>query len=89
MDDELPGKYQTSSPKLLSHATLGHHHQRQESFLVAHKTYTKPFTFVKYVIKLVGATNPIANSKLVKQYAMNNTANQIFRICGKIGLRRN
>ena len=28
-------------------------HKRQEPFLVAHKTYTKTSTFVKYVIKLV------------------------------------
>ena len=53
-------------------------HQRQEPFLVACKTYTKPSTFVKYVIKLVGATNPIADSKFVEEYVMNNKANQIF-----------
>jgi len=53
-------------------------HWRQESFLVACKTYTKPSTFVKYVIKLVGTANPIANSKFVEQYVMNNKANQIF-----------
>ena len=53
-------------------------HQRQEPFLVAHKTYTKPSTFVKYVIKLVGAANPIADSKFVEEYVMNNKANQIF-----------
>jgi hypothetical protein len=34
------------------------------------KTYTKPSTFVKYAIKLVGAANPIANSKFVEQYGM-------------------
>jgi hypothetical protein len=43
-------------------------HQRQEPILVAHKTYTKPSIFVKYAIKLVGATNPIANSKFAEQY---------------------
>ena len=53
-------------------------HWRQEPFLVTHKTYTKPSTFVKYVIKLVGATNPIADSKFVEEYVMNNKANQIF-----------
>ena len=56
----------------------GYFHWRQEPFLVACKTYTKPSTFVKYVIKLVGAANPIANSKFVEQYVMNNKANQIF-----------
>ena len=53
-------------------------HWRQEPFLVAQKTYTKPSTFVKYAIKLVGVTNPIANSKFVEQYVTNNKANQIF-----------
>jgi hypothetical protein len=53
-------------------------HQRQEPFLVAHKTYTKPSTFDKYAIKLVSTTNPITNSKLAEQYATNNKANQIF-----------
>ena len=53
-------------------------HRRQEPFLVTHKTYTKPSTFVKYVIKLVGVTNPIADSKFVEEYVMNNKANQIF-----------
>ena len=50
-------------------------HRRQEHFLVAHKTYTKPSTFVKYVIKLVGTANPIADSKFVEEYVMNNKAN--------------
>jgi hypothetical protein len=45
-------------------------HRRQEAFLVAGKTYTKPSTFVKYVIKLVGAANPIADSKFVEEYVM-------------------
>ena len=53
-------------------------HRRQEPFLVARKTYTKPSTFVKYVIKLMGAANPIADSKFVEEYVMNNKANQIF-----------
>jgi hypothetical protein len=53
-------------------------HWRQEPFLVTCKTYAKPCTFVKYVIKLVGTTNPIADSKLVEEYVMNNKANQIF-----------
>jgi len=52
-------------------------HTGDKPFLVAHKTYTKPSMFVKYVIKLVGTANPIANSKL-EQYVMNNKANQIF-----------
>ena len=43
-------------------------HWRQEPFLVTHKTYTKPSTFVKYVIKLVGVANPIADSKFVEEY---------------------
>jgi hypothetical protein len=54
------------------------HTRDKNPFLVACKTYIKPSTFVKYVIKLVGATNPIANSKFVEQYVMNNKANQIF-----------
>ena len=53
-------------------------HRKQEHFLVACKTYTKPSAFVKYVIKSVGATNPIADSKFVEEYVMNNKANQIF-----------
>ena len=57
-------------------------HRRQEPFLVAHKTYTKPSTFVKYVIKLVGATNPIADSKFVEEYVMNNKANPILSLSG-------
>ena len=57
---------------------LGHLHRRQEPILVARKTYTKPSTFVKYVIKLVGAANPIADSKFVEEHVMNNKANQIF-----------
>jgi hypothetical protein len=52
--------------------------RRQEPFLVTHKTYTKPSTFVKYVIKIVGVANPIADSKFVEEYVMNNKANQIF-----------
>jgi len=42
------------------------------------QNYTKPSTSVKYVIKLVGAENPITNSKFVEQYVTNNKANQIF-----------
>ena len=53
-------------------------HWRQEPFLVACKTYTKPSTFVKYVIKFVSGANPIANSKFEEQYVKNNKANQIF-----------
>ena len=53
-------------------------HRRHEPILVARKTYTKPSTFVKYVIKLVGTANPIADSKFVEEYVMNNKANQIF-----------
>jgi hypothetical protein len=52
---------------------------RQEPLLVARQTYAKPSTFVKYVIKLVGAANPIADSKFVEEYVMNNKANQIFK----------
>jgi hypothetical protein len=53
-------------------------HRRQEPFLVTCKTYTKPSTFVKYVIKFVSGTNPIANSKFAEQYVKNNKASQIF-----------
>jgi hypothetical protein len=44
-------------------AVLKATHWRQEPFLATHKTYTKPSTFVKYAIKFVSGTNPIANSK--------------------------
>jgi hypothetical protein len=53
-------------------------HQRQETFLVAHKTYIKCFTFVKYMIKLVGGANPIANSNFAEQYVKDNKPNQMF-----------
>jgi hypothetical protein len=53
-------------------------HRRQEPFLVARKTYTKPSAFVMYAIKLVGVANPIANSKFANQYVIDNKANQIF-----------
>jgi hypothetical protein len=39
-------------------------HRRQEPFLVAHKTVTKPSTFVKFVIKFEGAANPTHNLSL-------------------------
>ena len=64
--------------KQIHQVTLCHTLRRQEPFLVAHKTYTKPSTFVKYVIKLVGTANPIADSKFAEEYVMNNKANQIF-----------
>jgi len=58
-------------------AIVSRYHRRQEPFLVT-KTYTKPSTFVKYAVKFVSGTNPIANSKFAEQYAKNNKANQIF-----------
>jgi len=54
-------------------------HQRQEPFLVAHKNLHKTFHIVKHAIKLVGAANPIANSKFAEQYVTNNKANQYFK----------
>ena len=38
-------------------ARLGFSHQRQEHFFAARKTITKPSTYVKFVIKFVGAAN--------------------------------
>ena len=32
------------------------------------------------MIKLVGTANPIADSKFVEEYVMNNKANQIFYV---------
>ena len=57
-----------------------HTHRRQEPFWVARKTYTKPSTFVKYMIELVCAANPITYSKFAEGYVTNNKANQIFWI---------
>ena len=34
-------------------------HMPGSSFYVHHKTYTKPSTFVKYVIKFADVTNPV------------------------------
>jgi hypothetical protein len=42
----------------------------------AHKTYTKPPTFVKYVIKFVGTTNPMTNFKFAEEYVENNKQNK-------------
>ena len=47
-------------------------HRRQRSFCGARKTYTKPSTFVKYVIKFVGTANPIPNFEFVEEYVKNN-----------------
>jgi hypothetical protein len=48
------------------------YHRRQGPLCGARKTYTKPSTFVKYVIKFVGTTNPITNFKFVEEYVENN-----------------
>jgi hypothetical protein len=40
------------------------------------KTYAKPSTFVKYVIKFVGRANPITNFEFVEEYAKNNKQNK-------------
>ena|ERR1700683_3331017 len=47
-------------------------HQRQEPFCGAHKTYTNPSTFVKYMLKF---TNPITNFKFAEEYVKNNNSN--------------
>src|ERR1700685_3473662 len=51
-------------------------HRRQEPFCGACKTYMKPSTFVKYMIKFVGTANPITNFKFVEEYAKNNKRNR-------------
>jgi len=38
----------------------------------------KTTTFVEYVIKFGSAANPIANSKLVEKYVLNNKPNQVL-----------
>jgi hypothetical protein len=44
----------------------------------SHKTYTKPSTFVKYAIKLVGAANPITYFKYVNTIAIHTYPYQAF-----------
>ena len=44
----------------------------QEPFCVDQKTYAKPSTFVKYVIKFVGPANPITNFEFAEEYAKND-----------------
>jgi hypothetical protein len=51
-------------------------HQRQGPLCGAHKTYTKPSTFGKYVIKFVGTTNPITNFKFEEEYMKKNKQNK-------------
>jgi len=54
-------------------------HRRQRSFCGARKTYTKPSTFVKYVIKFVGTANPIPNFEFVEEYVKNNKRIKYFK----------
>jgi hypothetical protein len=54
-------------------------HRRQRSFCGARKTYTKPSTFVKYVIKFVGTANPIPNFEFVEKYVKNNKRIKYFK----------
>jgi hypothetical protein len=68
-------KYSAKSGKEVE---IEKHTLRTRTLLVARKIYTKPSTFVKYAIKLVGTANPVTNSKFVEQYVTNNKANQIF-----------
>src|SRR6202453_1914273 len=51
-------------------------HRRQEPFCGARKTYMKPSTFVKYMIKFVGTANPITNFKFAEEYVKNNKRNK-------------
>ena len=54
-------------------------HWRQEPFCGACKTYTKPSTFVKYMIKFVGTANPITNFKFAEEYVRNNKQIKYFK----------
>ena len=47
----------------------------QTSPYATHKTYTKPSTFVKYVIKFVGTANLIPKFEFVEEYVKNNESN--------------
>jgi hypothetical protein len=58
------------------HETRCPSHQRQGPLFGAHKTYTKPSTPVKYVIKFVGTANPITNFKFAEEYVENNKQNK-------------
>ena len=53
-------------------------HRRQEPFCGARKTYMKPSTFVKYMIKFVGTANPITNFKFAEEYVKDNKRNKYF-----------
>jgi len=46
-------------PLLLDFLDPGSFHRRQELFCVDCKTYTKPGTFVRYVIKFADVTKPM------------------------------
>src|SRR6202050_714910 len=54
-------------------------HWRQEPLCGARKTYTKPSTFVKYMIKFVGTANPITNFKFAEEYVRNNKQIKYFK----------
>ena len=54
-------------------------HQRQGPFCGACKTYTKPSTFDKYVIKFVGTANPIPNFEFVGEYVKDNKQIKCFK----------
>ena len=55
-------------------------HWRHEPFLVACKTFTKPFKYVIFVVKFMGATNLIEKLKFTEDYVTNNKPNQIFKV---------
>jgi hypothetical protein len=46
-------------------------HRRQDPFFVAHKTITKPSTYVKFVIQFEGAANPTHNLSLCSPHNHN------------------
>ena len=46
---------------------------------MAHKTYTKASTFVKYVIKFASTANPIKNFELAQEYVKNNKQIKYFK----------
>src|ERR1700732_4691037 len=65
---------------------VSHHpfysHQKQEPFCGACKTYTKPSTFDKYVIKFVSTANSIPSFEFAHEYVKNNKQIKYFKfIC--------
>ena len=74
-ENDLVGQtLQTYQCGMFVPSMLGPMHIQKEmgnSLLVTHKTITKPSTFVKFVIKFEGATNPTHNLILCSLYNCN------------------